>query len=438
MSEKIETVAPADTVVMPERPMDTPEVLENTPETPEVSPNAPEVPSEQAGPSELQMYQDVLAKHNEDSTYQMSDDEGEAFLNTQELIASGQIEDPGAAKIEEKPEETQETENSTETPATPGNEGEVTPEFRLSDDHANELHSSMSLVGAKDVSELAGKIKGLIDNMKSSGGQLGSEVKRLQAEKDNNVQWMNDLAAGKKEAFDYLDKITGGKTPPATTSTEAAPIVNGDFDPSKYLDDELATTVQGIMNSNKEMSERLDRLSKGDADRQALHNRESATNSWVDDVVGLVTDLPGDFGINPSEARALAADYWGPNGHTQAIHPKFQAMNDLIVYANEKGYPNLKSAHIMMQHENGGYAKKLIEATKKGQKSVTHKESPNSFISNAQRGSKANTPDPHIDDAAVNAMAKGDFNNIPDNWMDSSGTLIKGNIPKRFHKVAGF
>ena len=76
MSEQAvqETGAPAEA---PEVVNAAPEIPQDTPEIP--AENTPEIPVEQAQQSETDIYQDVLAKHMADQTFEMSDEQSEAF-----------------------------------------------------------------------------------------------------------------------------------------------------------------------------------------------------------------------------------------------------------------------------------------------------------------------------------------------------------------------
>jgi len=412
MSETLveETVAPEVT------PDANTEIPDNNPENtgiPEVQPEQPE------GPSELDVYQDILAKADAEPDYQMTEGELEVFDAVQEKIVNGQMEVPESKKLEEKPK-------VEEAVAEESKDGDL----NLSTENASVLQDTMTQVGAKDVSELAGKVKGLIDNMKSSGGKLGTELKDLQTKADNHQLWLNDLAAGKPEAIAYLDQIRGkaSSTPAANTGKE-------EYDVSDFVDEELGKMFLDLQKTVKEQANTISTLSNGETQRVETNQRQEAVTGWVDDIVELVTaDTAGAFGLTPVEARALAKDYLGPDGHTKAVHPKFQKMHELIQYAHKKGLNTLQDAHVLNQHENGSYAQQIVNATKNGQKSTQHIESPNSAISNNQSKVKSNVPDPHITDEAVKKMEGGDFENIPDSWTDENGTFVKANIPERFHK----
>jgi len=439
-----ETGSVADTVVMPESPMATPEILENTPETPEV---APEVPTEQPtpeGPTEIELYQGALSKHAEDPRYQMSDEEADAFLVVQEQIAHGKIEDPGLPKQEEKPPEDPTTDNpeksaenpNTENTTEANNEALQDVGFDLSNDNAGTLQKAMTLVGAKDITELDGKIEGLINTMKSSGGKMGGELKTLQDKATNHQLWLDDLAAGKPEALAYLETITGSQAPGTSKATVPTVPQTDDLDPSKFLDDELAPIVIALKKDMADLKADNVKLRAGDLAKTEATNRETAATGWVDDIVDLVVSNPKNFGLSPAEARGLAKQYWSPEGAQQAVNPKFQQMHELIAYAHKKGMPDLKSAYVVWSHENGTYARQLIDATKEGQKTNSHTTSPNNFLSDKQGKAGASIPSPQIDDAMVSKMAAGDLNAIPDNWMDEDGNLLPDQVPERFHEQA--
>jgi len=440
-----ETGNPADTVVMPERPMATPEIPESnqdvTPEGQQV-PNTPEQPATPSEPTEIEVYQDILLKHSKDQNFEMSDAESDVFLSVQEQIANGSIKEPGLPdeSKDNAPINQQKPENSKEDTPTQNTEDATANkvDFGLSNENADKLQKAMQMVGAKDISEIDSKIDGLLKTMKSSGGKLGSQLKELQDREANHVQWLNDLQEGKPEAQAYLEKILGkssGQNAPQA-SRNTADSTGKKYDASQFLDDELGQVVLSQNDEIKELKSMVEKLSKGDAQRAEFSQREIAANGWVDDVVDLVVKNSDAFNLSPSEARELGKQYWGPEGHTKPIHPKFQEIHELIKYAHEKNMPDLETAHVMYQHENGVFAKKLIEATKQGQQSVQHAKTPNSVMSNNQSRMRQNTPDPHIDENAVNAMKSGDFDSIPDEWMDETGTLLPDKVPERLHEYA--
>jgi len=427
----LETETPA--AVLPEKPFvatETPqedvshETAEKPPEIPEEKP--PEISDKDA---QIQLYQDVLAKHEKDSGYQMTDDEADAFLNVQELIAGG-MKEPVPNKSESVSNETDKPDPKAEKP---GEKAEVDLPG-VSSNTLDSVRDAMQKVGAKDISELDGKIEGLINQMKSSGGKIGGELAKAKQREADHMRWLDDLSQGKPEAIQYLEKITGKSQD--TTKAPDKVQVESDIDSDDFLDDKLAPIVLNLQKKMEEQTKVIESLKKGDSDRVAQASRAKASNGWVDDIVDLVVNNAKDFDLSASEARALGMEYWGPEGHTKAVHPKFQQVHELIQFAHEKGMPDLKTAHIVWQHENGSFAKKLIQATKEGQSSTQHKTSPNSFLSNKQGKMKTNELQPQIDDAKVAEMEKGDLDAIPDEWVDENGTLIPSKIPERFHEKA--
>lgn len=434
MSEQVTEAAPIETV-MPEAPFTPPEVVENTPEVSETP--TPQEAAPESGQAEISLYQDVMEKFEGDNNYQMSDEEIEAFDYVQEQIAGG-LEDPALQEKAEKPpeEQTQESQESEVTETPEKNSEEIPAEsFSLTDDNADSLQKTMTAVGAKDISELPEKVQGLISKMGSSGEKLGGELKALRAEKDNHIQWIDDLTAGKPAALEYLAKITG-KSLDTTLEAQPTNIVKSKFNADNYLDDELAQYVSGQDQKIAELKATVEKLTSGEVTRTEAAKQQTAVDGYVDDIVDLVVKNPRDFDMSPSEARGLAKQYWGDP--TQALHPKFEKIDKLLRFAQERNITFLEDAHTVYQHVNGDYTNKLIEATKKGQASTKHKVSVNNSLSkNAGIASAQNTPSPHIDEKMVNEMINGNFEAIPSEWHDPDGTLIPANIPKRFHSIVG-
>jgi len=422
--------------------------LPPTNEAPETPENNIEQPT--GIDAQIQIYQDVVSKFNEDSNYQMTAEEAEDFMVVDQGIMDGSIKDPGTPKpSDEKPTEKQEKPaEDKDRKAGDEPDPDLEPEADvpgISGDNHDILIGAMKQVGAKDLSQLGPKIEGLIKVMKESGGNMGTELKGLKTQQTQHISWLQDLAAGNPAAIDHLNKLTGKKFALGQPK-EASEVPAGDdadLDPGEFLDDKLVSSfnnLKSVVESQgetiKEQADVITKLSEGDQTRAEASSRNTAADGWIDDITDLVTDNKEAFSITPSEARALGKLYWSPKGHEQPVHPKFQQIHELIVFAHEKGLPDLKTAHILWKHENGQYAKDLIDATKKGQQSVQHQPSANSFLSKQQSKTKSNVPSPNITEENVSAMENGGFSDIPDEWMDEDGNLMPDKVPERYHAKA--
>jgi len=438
--EAIETEVPAtvevDTQGVPETPIET-DVPEVTPES------APEV----AGPSDIEQYQDLLAKASKDTEYEMSNEELEMFDSVQEKIQNGEIPEPGLK--EDKPAEDPKPEIKPEIAdtETPSETADVLD--ALSMEKGDSLQDAMTKVGAKDLSELPGKIDGLLNGMRDSGGKLGNQNTKLQAEVDANTNFMQALGAKDPGAIAHFKKVTGIdiSAPVPVTKEQAAPAAaTADFDPDSFLDDKLAPVVKGLMDkiealeaNNKSLVANDESRAQTAAQTAAETAEAQAREAWTEDVVELVTDYADDFGLNPSEARALAKFYWSKEGAKTAVHPRFQKVHKLIAYAGDNDMPNLETAHLMLQKKTGVHAQKLIDAEKRGQQANQHTESPNLAISAKQGRTKSTNPTPQVTEDMIEAMKGGDLNAIPDSvlneWTDEDYNFDKSKIPERFHKA---
>lgn len=434
MADEAVITDPGETIAVDNSPAEAPV----TPETPVVDNNDSVPQSGDTAPDNVSVYQDVVAKYNEDNTYEMSDAESDAFLDVQEQINNGMDEPP--LKEDKAPEEkAPEAKDPIETPAIETNED------LTGDSVTDNMMDAMKKVGAKDVTELPAKIQGLIDNRDSSGGKLGSEnvalkqtVTEYQTKETNQIKWLEDLKAGKPGAIDYLHNIVGYNptSKSITPSTENADIGNTD----DFIDVELAGVVnsQNISSNKKiaDLEKLVDSLVNHDKIRTNEAHEATARNAWSDDIVELVTQPENAkyYGVSAKEARGLATNYYR-KGNTDPIHPKFQKIHELIVFANTPGrpMPDLKTAHLIQQHESGQYAKALIAAQEEGQKQTTFKPTPNAALSDKQSRVGANIPDPTISEDTITKIEQGNFDLIPDNWMSEDGTLIPSKIPERFH-----
>lgn len=452
MDPEVETpAAPETPAVDTSQPAD--KIPAPTPETPAV-----ETPK---GPTDVEIYQDVVARYNEDPTLQMTEKESEIYLETQEKINNKIIPEPTPKKLEskepapDKPDSDipskKEEPAATDDKETPASEPDK-DKLPSGDSVADSMMEAMKQVGAKDVTELPGKIEGLIKNRDASGGQLGSEnvalkakVIQLETEKTDHVNWLNGLNRGDQAAVDYLHDKVGYKpnsSQPAPAEDQGgADDAPGDIgNVEDYLDTELAKTVNKQVSDLKkviqEQGEKIKTLSTRDKVRDDDALTSKATNGWIDDVVKLVTSPENAkaYGLNAIEARGLAEFYFSPAQKDQPIHPKFQKVHELISFAYDKQYPTLEAAHIVNYHKSGAYAKSLVEATKNGQQNFI--PSQNSENSDKQSRGNNNIPDPTVSEDDVSRMEGGSFNEIPDDWMDKQGNLIPAKVPKRFHEQA--
>jgi hypothetical protein len=295
----------------------------------------------------------------------------------------------------------------------------------------------MKKVGAKDVTELPGKIADLIRNRDSSGGKLGSENAALKQTIQQHEQFLNDLGTGKPEAIEFLTKKVGyvpNGTP--APNQEAGPSGQEEVefrDTDEYLDPELATHVRNQDTKIQEQAKQIERLLSRDKERDESALTHRATTGWVDNVVGLVTSPENQkvYGLSATEARGLAEQYFNEKKADAPIHPKFQKVHELLVYANKEKLPTLEAAHVMHQYKSGKFAQDIVAATKNGQQNFT--PSVNSEMSDKQSRQGNNLPEPTISDDDITRMERGDFEAIPDSWTDEQGNFIPNQVPQRFH-----
>ena len=233
-----------------EAAVDTSLPAENTVITPEIPANVPEAVT---GPTDVAVYQDVVAKYNEDQSYQMTDAESDVYLSVTEQINNKEIETPVPQKLKGEESAIPEKEESPEV--TPEVKDEIPAEPNADepsgDSVSDSMMESMKKVGAKDVTELPGKIDSLIRNRDESGGKLGTEnaglktkVETLEQNATNHINWIEALRRGEPEAVKFLtEKIgynpNGNNVAPATES--------GIIPDEDFLDDKLA----GVVNSQK-------------------------------------------------------------------------------------------------------------------------------------------------------------------------------------------
>jgi hypothetical protein len=427
--------------VLPEAPMPKAEAPQDSTPQAEATP-APEQ-------TDVQIYQSLIAREAAGEKVDMTEAEVDAFMSVQEQIHTGIIKDPGLPsdtktdspttsepKAEEKPTETESPEPKPETETPSETATEAPP---LTDKVADYLQKAMTKVGAKDITELPDKVEGLINQMRTTGGKLGGERAELQKQMDQHVNWVQGMRSGDPNAIAHLEKLTGLKINGTTAPQEATAQGNSDLnigDPEEFIDNKLAPVVKNLIQEVKDLKAQNQTLLSKETQRDQLSQEATAVNAWVDDVVGLVADHSDSYGVNTSEARALAKFYWSPEGAKTAVHPKFQKIHELIDFAHKNNMPDLETAHVMLQHKNGTFTQTLIAERQKGQKEAQHIESPNAAISSKQGRVKQDVPDPHITDDSVAAMEKGDLGAIPDEWMDEIGNLIPDKVPQRFHAQA--
>lgn len=439
----------------------TPDISQDTAQTPET--NVPtNVPASPEGADNVAIYQDVVAKFNQDPSYEMSDAEAEAFLDVQDKVNNKAIPEPEPKTLDKKepekepevdPEKDKEPEPKSKESDKPDSEEKDDSEpmdekVTLDDSTVDSTIQAMKKVGAKDITELPEKIDLLIKNRDSSGGKLGSEntalkskIADMESKQENHIAWLAALKKGDPKAIEYLTNEVGFKIDSLSNSTpkmDSSSESNEEAD--EYLDDKLAayatSKIKNLEENNKKLAEQVDQLLNKDKDRENEHMSNKAVNAWVDDIVGLVTDpkFKDDFGLDAREARGLAEYYWSEKQKENPINPKFQKVHELISFAHENRMPTLEAAHIYRQHTTGQFAQKLVAATKNGQKQFT--PSANSEMSEKQSRKGNDVPDPTVTEDSISRMEQGNFDEIPDDWMDETGNLIPEKVPQRFHAKA--
>lgn len=447
MDPVIDQPAPAaDAVVTPDTsPEATPTPAPETPEnvTPEAAP---------AAPDNVAIYQDVVAKFNEDNNYEMTAAEADAFVEVGDLINDKKMEVPPPKKLDASPDTAPDKPEKTPAPEDKGDEDKPADEEKPEGDKppadsvSDSMLESMKKVGAKDVTELPAKIESLIRNRDESGGKLGSEnaalktkIGDLEKAAQSHIAWLNDLKEGKPAAVEYLNKLQGdtnGKPAPVTESGEPAPDISELGDMDEFLDDKLAAFVKKQATTIETLTKKISDMESKDKSREDDVLTTQATIGWVDDVVKLVTNEENQayYGLSANEARGLAEQYFDKKLSEEPVHPKMQKVHELILYAHEKGLPTLGAAHVVKLHESGHYAKQIVESIKKGQQQF--KPSVNSEMSESQSRKGNNVPEPAVSDDTISRIEKGNFDEIPDEWMDKQGNLIPEKVPERFHDKA--
>lgn len=301
-----------------------------------------------------------------------------------------------------------------------------------------DLDLAFKEVGAKDVKEFLPKIRELRGQLSAKG----QEVQSVIAERDNFVQFFNDLVAEKPEALAHFQKVSGKQFPTAQQQAQqpqaqasaqqqagygANPFRLTDEQVANSLDPDLARTFnsqlealskhyEGQLNSLRDELNPVVNQFKSVTAQQKL---DASINNVVEDVAGLA-DRYSDYGVAGPAAREHLRDYF----KTGSIHPSIAPLVETMKFMQEHGMSNAEHAHRIMNFEKlrDGKAQAVIDARRDAQGKLLN-VTPTAGLG-GKGGSGAEYSEAQIDAIINNKMP------IPQEWQ-KDGLPDAKKLPQR-------
>ncbi len=294
---------------------------------------------------------------------------------------------------------------------------------------AEPLQNALKLVGAKDLTELPEKIKGLQQAMTSTGGKLGEQVKQLQKQLEAETQGFKsllaDAMAGVPAAIEYAKKELGIDLSARAPAQQAEPADEYGDIPDDVADVGTYRLLMQEIKGLKGQLSQYEQATKSITDRSA---QEQAHASWVETIGSLVAKNP-DLSPKGADLGTLLREYW--TGTDDApVDPRIQPIIDVITFAHEQGIPNLEHARTVMTA--GAWQKQreaeLLEAEKRGMAKLTA-HPPTVGLSGQRAQGTTDTHYSPVSEADLKAMTDGE-RPIPASWKNEQGQFVRSRVPK--------
>lgn len=287
-------------------------------------------------------------------------------------------------------------------------------------------------VGAKNISELPEKIKGLRSALSGKDAQANARLsdengrfKRLVA---NETALFEDARKGVPQALAHIEKTYGLKLVPATAASQAQSA-------DETLDDETADALtegkwSKLVGVNKTLQAELKSLRElVEGTQKSVKDAETGREvkrQVIDEFHKVAQSVDGLKGTENLRNRIID---WYENGKDD---PGMGSLMEVLTYANESakvGFPiSLEQAHRLMQAEK--LPELLEEATAKG-RNEAYKHKPSPTLSGLQGNENKNTK--HTPEQVE--QWGYDPASIPAEFFDAKDNLDKTKIPKEYWKA---
>lgn len=286
------------------------------------------------------------------------------------------------------------------------------------------IAKAMKSIGAKTVEEIPEKIAGLIQQVHGKDAQavstLTKERDTLKTTADTAARFLEDLKAGKPEAFDFL-KRQGVMLP-----KEMA-------EPNEPFDPDVDAALGGVLSRQEaKMQKLLSRLEqfegKAESEAQARikqANDERSRSQVVDEALAGAQFIPELKDV--PNLRNMIVDLMEYGKSDPALAP-LNKLSEMITSAGEKGhFYDLETAHYIDMGKN---AKFLIEKAREEGRREAHTSKPNRSLSSvASEAQEQNIQ--QVTEAELDQMeGPGGWRMIPEAWKNADGSMNISKMPK--------
>lgn len=287
-----------------------------------------------------------------------------------------------------------------------------------SDEDIKSVMDAMKAVGAKTYAELPDKIKGLRSQIGKQGGELGNQLKERESQLQNMTNLLNDVAAGKPEALEYLKKVNPSfqgfgqaQEAPKQKEMKAAP--------EGILDDTLYEYVQGL-------EAKIQQLEGHHTQSQEKATQYLAIERTANEIADFAKQHPEYYNAS-ADVGGLVREYLGQSD-SDPVDPRLTKIHDLMQYAKDNGLKNLEDAHWLMNRQS--ISQRIIDARNEGRQSMDYK--PNPGLS-GQRRSGSEQQYKQYSEAEVQDIIHG-RKPIPADWVDANDNFVVDKIPATARK----
>lgn len=309
---------------------------------------------------------------------------------------------------------------------------------------AKTLKDAMRLVGARDVNQLPEKINELLTQVRTSGGNLGRENKRLNDTLDGQNTLIADLLDGKPEAINVARKIAGrGGNPDLKPGVESnsknasanADAGTGTFDQFLMSDDDIASSVdpdfakqmngrmKGVVQmfekSLKDLKQGIEPLQQELQATTQKASRERANQQVMGDLSELASRFGDVYGVQTGNIGAMLAEF----SQTGVVDPRIQPLIETAQYMVDHGLPSIEIAHkVRFFDKVSDHTDAVLNAKKETRAKILNRNAPVSAAGSATGGTKS------YSDAELQKMAGGKIR-VPDEWLSPNGQFDLAKIP---------
>jgi hypothetical protein len=382
-------------------------------------------------------YDDINRRMTEEN-YQPTDAEleaGENYKHGQAPETAVKTEEGTKPEVDETATKPAATEPSSNTEGVDDNKPAATTPT---------MEDTLKLVGAKEPTELHGKVMGLINHFREEGGKRGQELKDVTTARDEAVSLnkemgtlliglqsgdqtaINDLFSLGADIKANIAKALNLTETPANTELEIPSEVVDDatYKYAQQQNAELRGQIGELTQMVKTLSSNTQGIQTSIQEREQAATAAAQQETKLNDLIGRTRDL---ITKNPTllpegaNVDALLEEYYRGDP-SQPFSGAFQEVHKILKFSDTKGLgTDLETAKRLHDIETGVFTQQLIDAEAKGRESAMQTNLQPGMSEVRQQGG-GNEVNSSYSEVEVEEMAAG-RKPIPDEWLDEDDNL---------------